>query len=93
MFDVIIHVPVKKFDKGIRGEGPAAKAEIGNVVLQADVLRVPAEKKQPTAIERRKGYQDRKNPEMETNPDRNDQRVADDKKARPIDHRLSLPGI
>ena len=38
VFGVVVHVPVEKLDEGIEVDCTAAKAKIGNFVLQADVL-------------------------------------------------------
>ena len=44
-------------------DGAAAQAEVGDVVLQADVLRIVAKEKQPAAEERRKRDQQRQDPQ------------------------------
>ncbi len=59
MFNMIVHVPVKKLDDRISGEGAAAEPKIGYLVLQADVLRIAAKKQEPAAIKGREADEDR----------------------------------
>ena len=39
-----IHMPIEEADQRIKRERPAAKTEIGDLILEADMLRLVAEK-------------------------------------------------
>jgi hypothetical protein len=44
VFDVVVHVPVEELHHGINRECAAAKAKIGHIILQTDVLSGVAER-------------------------------------------------
>ena len=62
MFHVVLHVPVEKGRHRTAGIRPAAKAKIGDVGREADMLRNCAEKLQPGAVLAAKGDDDDQEP-------------------------------
>ncbi len=90
VFRMIIHMPIKKLDYGVDRKGPATKPKVGDVVLKTDVLGTVAKKKEPAAVKRTEGGQDRDRPEVKAGGDENDQGVPDQQCPRPADRGFSF---
>ncbi len=65
VFDMKVHVPVEKLDKGIQDDRARTEPKIGHIVLQPHMLGVIAQKEQAAAIEGRQGDQNRQQPESQ----------------------------
>jgi hypothetical protein len=59
---VVVHLPVEKAEKGMEQEGAAAKAEVGDIILHADVLGIITQEKKPAAISGRRADEDGHDP-------------------------------
>ena len=83
MLDVIVHIPIEKPNQRMQGERPATKAEVGDVVPQADVLCVVAQEKEPAALERGETRQYRQEPPPKVEGDHKDNPMARKSRTRP----------
>ena len=90
VFGVEVHVPIEEADDRVEGEGAATEAEVGDVVLEADVLGVVADEEKPVAVEHGERCEDREEPELEGERDDEDQGVADEECSRPVDGRAAF---
>ena len=52
VLDVVVHLPIEKSQDRVQVNGPCAQTEVVDVVHQAAVLGVVAEKKEPCTIGR-----------------------------------------
>ena len=65
VLDVVVHLPVDEANERIQGKRTATQSIIRYLIFQADVLRVVAEKSQPSAVKRRERRKHRYNPQSE----------------------------
>ena len=87
---VVIHVPVEEPCKRIQNESSTAKSEIRHFILQANVLCVVAEEKQPPAVKGGERCQDGQQPELEIQGNDDNQSMPDKQGARPVDGKAPL---
>ncbi len=78
MLRVEVHLPVKETHNRAERKRAAAEAKVRHVVLEADVLRVVAKKKQPSSIERSKRGQYGDDPLASEKRHTDDQPVPDE---------------
>ena len=88
VFDMKVHVPVEKLDKGIQDDRARTEPEVGHIVLQPHVLGVITQKEQATTVEGRQGDQNWDQPETKIERDDSEQGMAHQQDTRPIEEPL-----
>ena len=83
VLNVEIHVPIEKLHNRIQDDRARAEAKVRYIVLQADMLRVVAEEKQPTTIKGGYSNQHRQQPEAKIERNGHQQKVPNEQGARP----------
>jgi hypothetical protein len=62
MLDVVVHVPIEELEDRIEQNRTGAQAEVLDVILQPNVLRIVTQEQHHTAIKRRKRNQNGNHP-------------------------------
>ena len=93
VFDMVVHLPVKEADDRMNGEGAAAEAEVINIVLEASMLCVVTEEKEPLSDAAGRAAENGDDPLSGSKRRHQDQGMPGKRDARPADRRLAAFGV